>query len=175
MKTRIHFSESRFARRWSPAVSKAGFTPIPTSLLRKLNEYDLTHQEFLVLMHLLSYWYYNDNPSEVFPSANTIAEALSMGRSTVGKHLKSLEDKNFIEREARIGSSNIYHLQGTVNAVFNYVTRIHPPHIRGGASSELNNPPSSKTSSIKEELLRRGFKNENINREIDPQDGAYGV
>ncbi len=141
MKSRIHFTESKFARRWSPDVSKKGFTPIPVCFMRCFKDFGLNFQEAFILLYLLSYWFYNDNPSKIYPKKKTIAKELGMGVSSVGRHLKSLEDRDFIERESQTGSTNIYLLHGFVVQVSRHVST-HPPQKQGGVSSHSDYQPS---------------------------------
>lgn len=90
-------------------------------------ELGLTPAEALVLDHLFGYWFDYTKPPDVWPSENTIGNALGFVHSTAGRHVRNLETKGFLDREERSGMSNIYHLEHTIAKVREHILSTHPP------------------------------------------------
>jgi DNA-binding MarR family transcriptional regulator len=134
-----------FVQRWGEQVAAAGFTSVPNYLL-SINQFmDKNHRlsstELLVLLQILSYWWYaNQLP---FPSKSIISKRLGLSPRQVQRALNGLEQKELIERVARFSSdkgrrtSNSYHMTRLIDKVRNLAAQ-HPAAFRSGARVKYN-------------------------------------
>ncbi|MFZ2125268.1 MAG: helix-turn-helix domain-containing protein [Candidatus Saccharimonadales bacterium] len=132
-----------------------GFFMKPLCLIQCIDDLGLSTAEAVVLDHLFSYWYDYSKTSNVYPATATIAKNLGLGNSTVGRHIRNLEVKGFIEREYRTGDTNIYHLMPTILMVREHVLRTHPPQKRGGGYSSFGRQPPPDLMTKEEPVIRR--------------------
>lgn len=100
--------EYGFSSKWSTETEACGFTQVPNILLTCQGSLRLKHGELVTLLQLMSFWF--EHSSKVYPSISRLAKRSSKGYSTTQRHLKSLEEKGFINRKHVRGSSNRYDL-----------------------------------------------------------------
>jgi DNA-binding MarR family transcriptional regulator len=133
--------ERGFVQRWGEQVAAAGYTSIPGYLL-SINQFmdknnRLSSTELLVLLQILSYWWYADQLP--FPSKSTISKRLGLSPRQVQRALNGLEQKQLIERVARFSSnkgrrtSNSYDMTKLIDKVRNLAAQ-HPAAFRPGGS-----------------------------------------
>lgn len=159
MKPRKRYNEDTFADRWSDEVMAMGFFMKPVCLSHCLDALGLKAQEGAVLDSLFAYWYDYTKPSNVYPATATIAKQLGLANSSVGRLLRSLERKGFIEREYRTGTTNVYHLMPTILKVRDHVMSTHPAQKRGGYYSNMGRQPPPYLMSKEEPVIRRPNQN----------------
>lgn len=147
--------EYGFSNKWSHDTEANGFTQIPNVLLTCQGGLGISHSELVTLIQLISYWYKPDG--DVNPSIATIARRANNGYSTTHRHLKSLEDKGFIKRIHRYGTSNRYDLKPCAIMLHRHQRScelcIKISHKRGVKISKVSKVPSSKP--IKKEYQQR--------------------
>ncbi|MEX2580579.1 MAG: helix-turn-helix domain-containing protein [Verrucomicrobiales bacterium] len=106
-----------FASRWSEALAEDGFTQISNFFLRnyhRLEPEPLTHGEAMFVVHLMQHKWDSDAP---FPKYETIAKRMGVTPKSVRRYAKSLQDKGFLRRERRRGTTNRFHLGGLIQAL----------------------------------------------------------
>jgi len=109
----------RSEKKWTKALMKAGYTILPNVIIERQKALGLSPTELNVLLHLISFWWYADNPP--FPSKKTIADAMQVSSSTVQRAVRRLESAGYVKREQRFDRdrgqlSNIYHLDGLIES-----------------------------------------------------------
>ncbi|MDQ0042814.1 helix-turn-helix domain-containing protein [Variovorax boronicumulans] len=100
---------------------------MPVELLRRQKELDLADNELVVLLNLLSHWWYSDD--KPYPRTSTIATRMGTSPRTVQRCLERLEEKKLIARlrglvvaKGRNQTVTRYDLQGTVNRLKGYAS-----------------------------------------------------
>jgi len=86
--------------KWGDIVhggSYNGFTIIPEQLLRNQGELEITNTEMVVLINLVSYWWFADR--KPFPSDQKIADRIGSNARSVQRAMRGLEKKGLITRE----------------------------------------------------------------------------
>lgn len=106
---------SKFRQMWGDDVAKAGFTQVPFVILERQQALGLDAVDMNILLQLLRFWW--EPGRHPFPSKATIAECIGCTTKTVQRHLRDLERGGLIHRDERIGSSNVYRLDGLIAAV----------------------------------------------------------
>lgn len=104
-------------KKWGKAVVKAGFTIVPSILLKAQQRLGLSPAHLAILMHLCELWWIADRPP--FPSKATLSQRLGIGERQIQRYLAELEEAGLVRREQRYAShggklSNTYHLDGLV-------------------------------------------------------------
>ena len=104
-------------KKWGKAVVKAGFTIVPSILLKAQQRLGLTPTHLAILMHLCDLWWVADRPP--FPSKSKLCQRLGIGERQIQRNLAELEERGLVRREQRYAShggklSNTYHLDGLV-------------------------------------------------------------
>jgi len=104
--------------KYGKKVMENGYTMVPSILLRAQGRLGLSPTHLTILLQLMEYWWYKDNPAR--PSQKSLAERTGMKVRTLQRHLKVLKDGGFITIEERHhpghngNQPNIYHLDGLV-------------------------------------------------------------
>jgi predicted transcriptional regulator len=106
--------------KWGKSVIAAGYTVMPTVVLKYQQRLKLDALDVNLLMHLVSYWWHKDNLPH--PGKTALALAVNVDPSTVRRRLKALEERGFIKRVARRSSNkgsqtNLYDLSGLIEAL----------------------------------------------------------
>lgn len=104
-------------KKWGKAVMALGYCIFPSILLQTQGRLGLSAQEMIVLLQLVEHWWKADG--QVFPSKETIAERVGLSGKQVQRHIRALEGRGFLRRNARFRSgggqlSNHYDLGGLV-------------------------------------------------------------
>jgi DNA-binding transcriptional regulator YhcF (GntR family) len=68
-------------------------------------------------MFVLQLMAFKWNQNAPFPSYSTLAKRMNITHKQVRRYAKALEDKGFLRRTARIGSSNSFDLQPLFDAL----------------------------------------------------------
>lgn len=110
--------------KWGQALGR-GFVVIPLELLRRQSELGLADNDLVVLLNLLSHWWYADD--RPYPRTATIATRMGASRRTVQRCLDKLEKKALIARvkgqvtmKGKNQTVTRYDLQGTVTRLKGY-------------------------------------------------------
>ena len=95
----------------------AGYTVLPTVVLKYQQRLELDPLDINLLMHLLSYWLQKETLPH--PGKKALALAVGVDPSTVRRRLKALEERGFIKRHPRRSSNkssqtNLYDLTGLI-------------------------------------------------------------
>ncbi len=92
-------SKSAMEERWGKNVIKAGYTVVPSIILRAQARLHINAVELAVLLHLLDHWW--DNAEMPFPSKKRIAERLGVSTKTVQRAVVQLEAEGLVKRNKR--------------------------------------------------------------------------
>ncbi len=106
-----------FEKRWAPELKAEGFVPVSTFFLEnyhQLKPYDLTHGEAMFIIHLMQHKWTAAAP---FPGYKTIAKRMCVSDKTARRLAASLEQKGYLDREARVGETNLFHLTKLIAAL----------------------------------------------------------
>ena len=106
-------SSKDIVSRWGgeDVVFTDGFLAVPLILLKNLQtvgEYGLSPTEFVFLLQLMTFKWDTNAP---YPSYKKIAEQMGVSEVYVRKIARSLEEKKFLNRQQREGTTNEYDLQ----------------------------------------------------------------
>ena len=80
---------------WGSGLS-SGFVSVPTLLVTRQAELELSSQEVVVLLNLIAAWWTADNLP--YPRTATIAQRSGLSVRAVQRHIKDLESKKLIGR-----------------------------------------------------------------------------
>lgn len=100
--------------RWGKA-STAGFAAVPNALIHSQGELKLTSNDMVVVLNLLSHWWYGKRTP--FPSSALIAKRSGLGVRTVQRCLKHLQREGLIKPVLRPEGGTRYEMDGLVEAV----------------------------------------------------------
>ena len=84
--------------RWGSSVTRgaAGFTAVPSVLIRYQSELGLSSTELVVLLNVITHWWRADELPFVRPA--TIAKRMEVDRRTVERALLSLQEMGLVRR-----------------------------------------------------------------------------
>lgn len=88
-------AQSRPLEKWK-AAAIPGWQPLPDVLLKNQVSLGLTATDMLVLINILSHWWYADQ--KPFPRVTTIANRMDVTARTVQRSIQKLVEKGFLER-----------------------------------------------------------------------------
>jgi len=143
-----------FINKWSPEIEKYNFTQVPNLLISCQGHLGLKDSEMLTLVHLMTFWF--DHNSKIFPTIDTLSKFSNKGYSTIQKRLKYLEDKGFIKRRQKIGSSTRYDLIPCVTKLYQHQNVCqNPPRERYVRVTRTKGQPTSYTKNKQYEFLKR--------------------
>jgi predicted transcriptional regulator len=113
-------SKSAMEERWGKNVIKAGYTYLPSIILRAQARLHINAVELAVLIHLLDHWW--DNAEMPFPSKKRIADRLAVSAKTVQRAIVALETEGLVRRIKRSNgnggqASNLYDLQPLIDRI----------------------------------------------------------
>lgn len=146
--------EYGFSEKWSPEIEEFNFTQVPNLLLACQGHLGLTDGETLTLIHLLTFWFSHN--SRVYPSITRLCKFSHKGYSTVQRRLRKLEEKQFVKRRHKRGTSNTYDLIPCVIKLYEHqkvCTQL--PRKQGDYQNKLRSVPASIVTSKEYEVLKR--------------------
>lgn len=85
-------------------ASKGGFQALPDILLKSQGRLGISSPEMVVLINILSYWWYSKELP--FPTAGTIAKRMGASPRTTERAISSLASKKLLERIKRKKGGN---------------------------------------------------------------------
>ncbi len=86
---------ARAFAKWEHAAL-AGFQIVPSVLLKYQTRLELSPTDILVLLNILSFWWYSDEPP--FPKVSTIAKRMGVTTRTVQRSIEKLTAQALIRR-----------------------------------------------------------------------------
>ncbi|MBB3996150.1 putative transcriptional regulator [Sulfitobacter undariae] len=134
-------------RIFSKDVTKYGYVALPNILVRGQARLGLSTTQFNILAQLLSYWIDPERPP--FPSKADLARRMNIHPTTVRINIATLEEKKLVRREQRKTTagdwnSNIYHLDGLVDALKNLAPEFEEERKKHLAKKALTEQRSRK-------------------------------
>ncbi|MDP9606944.1 UNVERIFIED_ORG: hypothetical protein J2W38_006764 [Variovorax paradoxus] len=115
---------TQLQEKWGQALGR-GFVLVPVELLRRQKELGLADNDLVVLLNLLSHWWYSDE--KPYPRTTTIATRMGTSPRTVQRCLEKLEGKRLIARvrgpvatKGKNQTVTRYDLHGTVSRLQGY-------------------------------------------------------
>ncbi len=90
-----HSRTSPIVDKWGDAVA-LGFLAVPDTLLINQAMLGMTTTETMVLLNVLSYWWYEDR--KPFPRTGVIAKRMGVASRTVQRALDQLQKKGILEK-----------------------------------------------------------------------------
>jgi predicted transcriptional regulator len=158
----------KFEQKWSPEIAIYNFTQVPNLLLNCQGHLGLTDGELLTLIHLLSHWYRHD--SNIYPSINRLSKFSQKGYSTIQKRLKSLEDKEFIKRRYKQGTSSTYDVIPCIVKLYQHEkVCTDPPRLQSHYWEKASSPIPSLLKNKEDNYSRRL----NFNNTKNPHDSFF--
>jgi hypothetical protein len=118
-----HTLVARWGKHEALFSGREGWLGVPDAFLRcygKLEPYGLTTAEAMFVLQLMAYKWTEEAP---FPSYSTLAKRMGVTTKMVRRYAKALEEKGYLTRTARIGSSNKFELQPLFDAVMQALQR----------------------------------------------------
>lgn len=114
--------------RWGgdKAVMHEGFVAVPTAFLKylaTLGGFGLTPAEALFVLEIMAFKWDAGAP---FPSYKTLATRMGVSPAYVRKLARNLEEKKFIRRVERTGTTNKFELQPLFDVLAEHVKQIDP-------------------------------------------------
>jgi DNA-binding transcriptional regulator YhcF (GntR family) len=111
--------ERKIARKWGNDLTNAGWTAIPSVIIRRQKALGLSPLDVNILLQLLSYWWDPENLPH--PSKKSIAQAIGVEPRTVQRRIAAMEHAKFIKRLERRSASdatstNNYDFSGLIAA-----------------------------------------------------------
>lgn len=109
-------ARTKMADLWSSQIIETGYTIVPSILLWGQGRLELTNDQLVVLIQLISHRWTASDPH---PSKERIANRVGRDPRTVQRHLSKLEEKGFLTRIKRTKhhkgqDSNGYDLTGLI-------------------------------------------------------------
>lgn len=152
-----------FSRKWSSEINQYNFTQIPNLLIECQAHMGLTDGETITLIHLLKFWY--DHESKVYPSINTLKRYSEKDFSTIQRRLKVLEEKGFLKRIRRSGTSNTYDMKLCARKLHEHQkVCIDPPRKQSGVTVKKQRVDTSflPTKEYEVRTRQKSKKTENV-------------
>jgi DNA-binding MarR family transcriptional regulator len=157
----------QFYKKWSIDIDQYNFTQVPNILLSCQGHLKLTDGEILTLIHLLTFWFSNE--SRVYPTITTLRKFSHKSYPTIQKRLRRLEEKGFVKRKHRLGTSNTYDLTMCVKMLQEHIKQCPSEHRKQSYYYLLNyeSPPSITINKEYEAKRADRSKTENVKGEAE--------
>ncbi|HHH7388428.1 TPA: helix-turn-helix domain-containing protein [Escherichia coli] len=85
--------------KWGKPNIDAGWTCIPNILIRRQKTLGLDSLDLNILLHLLTYWWEDENHPH--PSKETLAKAIGVSASTIQRRIRQMEAGQLLKRVER--------------------------------------------------------------------------
>lgn len=154
-----------FSKKWSAEIEQYGFTQVPNLLLSCQGHLGLTDGEILTLIHLLTFWF--SHKSKVYPTITTLTKFSHKGYSTVQKRLRTLEEKGFVKRRRKLGTSNTYDLVPCITKLYKHQRDCPSPPRKQGEPKQYTARVDTSLSINKEYEVRRRLMLKNTKNIVD--------
>lgn len=105
------------AARWGSNVTKMGYCPVPSLLLRAQRRLGLNPSQLAVLLQIIEHWW--DASRAPYPSKAELSDRLGLSERQVQRYIKEMEQNGLLTRIPYYGDSggrenNRYDLSGLV-------------------------------------------------------------
>ncbi len=102
--------------RWTEPLTRDGWTPVSDFFLDHYAQLDppITNAEAVLVIHLIRHKW-DDAPP--FPGFTTLAKRMGISATAARGHARSLENKGYLVRQMRIGTTNKFDLTKLFNAL----------------------------------------------------------
>lgn len=102
--------------RWTPALVSGGWTPVSDYFLDSYTKLTppLTNGEAMLVIHLMRHKWDEAPP---FPGFKTLARRMGITATSVRNHARSLEQKGYLRRLKRVGTTNHFELSPLFQAL----------------------------------------------------------
>lgn len=106
--------------RWGAAAIDAGWTLIPSTLLKYQQRLEISPTELNVILQILKHWWNADDLP--YPSQTSIADSMGVHKSTVERALKALRTRKLVTTKHRFDErhgqkSNFYSFDGLIEEI----------------------------------------------------------
>lgn len=102
--TAISSTQGRLTEKWGDAAL-AGWMAVPDVLLKNQHRLGLQPTELLVLINILSFWWYAEGLP--YPRITTLAKRMGVTPRTVQRSLQKLIEKGLIEKKPDVGQDGV--------------------------------------------------------------------
>ncbi len=150
--------------KWGSRTVELGYTILPNILIERQQSLGLSSLDVCIILNLLKHWW--EESRRPFPSKTSIANCIGVTARTVQRRIERMEKDGFIRREQRreTGSgskgsrSNVYHLDGLIQALQPYTLEAHEERRR--RRKEDRDAPARKKprSQIQLEVIEGGSR-----------------
>ena len=122
--------ERKVAKRWTAKLVADGFTPVSDYFLKNYHRLSppLTSSEAMLVVHLVLHKWGEDAP---YPAFKTLAKRMGITATSARNHARKLEQKSYLHREKRVGTTNRFHLE----PLFEALEKLRAADERGKASA----------------------------------------
>lgn len=103
-------------KRWTPALVKNGWTPISDDFLRYYGTIypEISNSEAMFIVQLMSWKWDEKKP---YPGFKTVAKRMGISATQARAHARSLENKKYLKRIMRVGTTNRFDLTPLFQAI----------------------------------------------------------
>jgi DNA-binding GntR family transcriptional regulator len=102
--------------RWTEALTSQGWTPVADFFLDSYAKLDppLTNAEAMLIIHLIRHKW---DAAPPFPGFATLAKRMGISPTAARAHARSLENKGYLVRQMRVGTTNKFDLSKLFTAL----------------------------------------------------------
>ena len=102
--------------RWTPLLTKKGWTPVVNSFLDNYHRLDppMKYAEAMFVIHLVRYKWGSDKP---YPSFKTLGLRMGISPQAARIIARNLQKKNYLVREFTTGETNRFNLRKLFDAL----------------------------------------------------------
>lgn len=104
------------SNRWTEPLTKQGWTPVSDFFLDHYARLEppITNAEAILVIHLIRHKW-DDAPP--FPGFTTLAKRMGISATAARAHARSLENKGYLLRQMRVGTTNKFDLKRLFTAL----------------------------------------------------------
>jgi hypothetical protein len=111
-------ANSAYSTKFSPELTRFGFTQVSNILIQCQGDLGLTDGELLTYIRLLSFWFSRE--SKIYPSQSLLAQMSKVSISTIANRLRSLQRKEYVRRTLRPGYTSIYDITPGLSTLYKF-------------------------------------------------------
>ena len=102
--------------RWTAALTSRGWTPVADFFLDSYAKLDppLTNAQAMLVIHLIRHKW---DAAPPFPGFTTLAKRMVISTTAARAHARSLENKGYLVRQMRVGTTNKFDLSKLFTAL----------------------------------------------------------
>jgi hypothetical protein len=138
--------DRRVAKRWTPAIAGAGWTPVSDFFL--LNYHclrpEMTSAEAMFVIQLM---HHKRDELPPYPGFKSLATRMGVGVGTARGYARSLEQKGYLRREKRIEQTNKFHLKPLFDALEKAMAKAQTKAKQSGKATRAAHAPAATDAS----------------------------